>query len=645
MKKLLVLLALAALLVLAACVQRVEETEEPDAPPVGGQEVTPDPSNNEPAPVDPPSADDNGDVEEQPFIDTDVAEQSDALASMNAVLAQFPQVRNEPGAHVAGSIFRQAIVSPSPLPGLFGGAIFHDAAVDGTVADRLGASNSMLSDSPYYTFGQNGLARWEYSLADNTFTLHMQHQAYWHDGMPVTLEDLVFTYYTMAHPDYVGIRFSTYERMVVGIMDFHNGYTDTIEGLVLSNDGQTLTFHLESMSPSMLYFGLWTSPMPKHIFENIAVADMHTSDAVRVNPIGWGPFILDSVVAGESVVMTRNENYVWGAPYIETLIIERIADPSLVPIAMETGRFDFVGFPTQYFEDYQFPTNFTYMGAPSVSYGYMAFRLGHWCFDTNQNVFSPEREMNNVYLRRAMAMAIDFTLLGEELFSGLQFAAGSFMPPHHGALMDLSLPGFPYDPAQASAILDGAGFTVGADGYRTWPDGRELTINWAHPTNPATEHIIVPFKIQSWSEIGVRVELWRGRTHDINVLWDYLDYDTDNDEIHIYGASWQAGFNPNPSGRWGHAIWNPSRYNSDEWERLLANLSDPRAFDPDFMRNAYFEMQAYLQDVVPYFPTLWGIGLVALNNRVANWDTRVGIPPQQSGIHTVRLTSAEPYSR
>jgi len=644
MKKLLLLVAVAALMAFAltACVQRAENVDEPT--PVANVPAGETSAAETPAVTETPTDDDE--IEEAPvFIYEGAAEQSDALASMNAVLARFPQFVDEPGEHVAGSTFRHAIVSTAALPGLFGGSIFSDAAVDSTVAGLLGSNSSLLSSSPYYTWGQDGLARWEYDLSANTVTFHMQHQAHWHDGVPVTLSDLVFAYYTMASPDYVGIRFSTYERQVVGIMDFHNGYADHIEGLVLSDDGQSLTFHFESLSPSMLYFGLWSAPMPAHIFESIPIGEMHTSDAVRTNPIGWGPFVFESMVAGESVVMSRNENFVWGTPYIEHLIVERLADPSLVPIAMETGRFDVVSFPTTQFEDYQNPTNFRYLGSPSVEYGYIAFRLGHWDFDENVNVFTPDRTMNNVYLRQAMAMAIDFDLIGETVFSGLQFAAGSFMPPHHGALMDLELPGFPHNIELANQILDDAGFAMGADGFRTWPNGDEMTINWAHPTNPDTEHIIVPFYIQSWADIGVRVELWRGRTHDQNTLWDYLDYDADDDEIHIYTGRWVAGFNPHPGGRWGHAIWNPSRYTSDRFEQLLENLSHPRNFDPNAMRNAYHELQAHWQATVPHFPTLWGIGLTAINNRVARWDTRVGISPQEYGWHTVRLLAAEPYSR
>jgi len=243
-----------------------------------------------------------------------------------------------------------------------------------------------------------------------------------------------------------------------------------------------------------------------------------------------------------------------------------------------------------------------------------------------------------------LAMAINQDEIGELLFNGLHFAAGSFIPPNHAALMDLSLPGFPYNPELANQILDDAGFTMGADGFRTWPDGSPLVVNWGRIQDLSTDHIIVPLYQQSWAAIGINVQLWQGRTHDQNVMWDVLDYDDDNDEIHIYTARW-ANVGPNPQGRWGHLQWNPSRYTSEEFDRLVANLSDIRAFDQAFMRQAYAELQAYMQENVFFFPGRWQITLTALNNRVARWDTRPGIPPSEYGWQSIRLTAAEPYSR
>jgi peptide/nickel transport system substrate-binding protein len=433
-------------------------------------------------------------------------------------------------------------------------------------------------------------------------------------------------------------------------MDYHNGDADSIAGLVLSNDNRTLTMHFETMNPSMIYAGgFWSTPVPRHVFEGIPVADMPNSEPVLVNPVGWGPFKVQSVVPGESVHMVRNDNYVWGTPLIEGLIVERIPT-ELIPTAMESGRFDYVEFPAIYYGDYSNPSNYRYVGSPDPGYQYVSFRLGHWDFDNNINVFAPDRDMNNVYLRRAMAHAIDQNELGDVLYNGLHFAAGSFMPPNHRALMDLTLPGFPYDPAKAREILAEGGFVdIDGDGYVEWPNGEPLTVIWAASTDPATEDIIIPFHIQSWADIGVRVELWQGRTHDIFYLWDTLDFDTDDDEIHIYMARWTSIGNPNPSGRWGHEMWNPSRYNSPEWEAILDALVAPDVWDPARMREVYGNMQRHLYETVPYFPTRWIIRIYGINNRVTNWDTRTlsglypdNITPRDHGWHTIGLSAAEP---
>ena len=641
MKKLLLLavLAVAMVFIFAACVTPAETPDGGDTTPPVTNEPTNNDNNVTPEPPD-TTPDDNV------VINEDGEAEHAALAAMRAVLTQFPEYRNVPGEHVSGSVFMRGMVSPAPFQGNFGGAIFQTSALDSQVGVMLGTSSPLLEIDEFFQFAQTGVATWNLDMETFIFTINLNHEIFWHDGVQLTLDDLVYTFYVMAHPDYAGIRFSTYERQIVGIMDYHNGNADSIEGLVLSNNNMTLEIHFENISPALLYGGIWTTPLPKHIFENIAVADMPNSPYVTTHPVGWGPFMIQTIVPGESVHMVRNVNYVWGVPYIEEAIVE-IIEPSLVPIALESGRFDHIdNFPAIYFEDHLNPTNFIYLGSPNSEYGYIAFRLGNWDSENNLNVFNPDREMNNVYLRRAMAHAIDYTMLGQELFSGLSFAAGSFIAPNHAALMDLSLPGFPYSPEIGNAILDAAGFPFEAGGvYRTWPNGNPLTVIWAFPTNPATENIIVPFHIQSWRAIGVRVELWQGRTHDQVYLWDTLDFDADNDEIHIYTGRWVAGSNPNPQGRWGHVDWNPSRYNSPEWEQILSNLSDISMFDQSVMIANYAAMQAHLQEVVPYFPTTWAITLSAINNRVARWDTRVGIPTSEFGWHVVRLTAAQPYSR
>jgi peptide/nickel transport system substrate-binding protein len=263
-------------------------------------------------------------------------------------------------------------------------------------------------------------------------------------------------------------------------------------------------------------------------------------------------------------------------------------------------------------------------------------------------VFDPTRQINNIYLRRAMAHAVNFQELGDVLFNGLRFPAGNIMSPLHYAFMDLDVPVFRYNPALANQLLDQGGFTMGADGFRTLPDGSPLVLQWIYATN-ANEDTEAPFIIQSFQRVGLNVVLWQGRPLSQGAVWDtldyseYLAYDRSN-WVDIYMARWVAGANPNPSGRWGNAFWNPSLYNSPEWEAILGRLSSMAAWDQAYLLEAYSAMQWYVYENLFYFPTFWLVHLHALNNRVANWDNRVGIPPQESGWHLIRLTAEHPYS-
>jgi len=575
-------------------------------------------------------------------------EAATVMAGVDAILERFPSYFNDGGEHVEGTTLMYGIGSTTPWLGIIGGGIFNTSAICAEIAGLIGSGSSILSITPDYTFGQDGIATYELDLDNNRIIFTLQHDVYWHDGTPLTLADLAFAYYILADPEYRGIRFSTGEQRVRGIMDYHNGDADYISGLVLSNNDRTLTIYFDHMSPEMLNFGIWTIPMPRHIFENIPVEDMAASPYVRETPVGWGPFIVVDVIPGESVYLRRNENYVWGTPYIENVVIRRFA-PELGGTHMEAGDFDFVQFATAFYEDYANPTNFRFIASIDEGYNHMSFRLGHFNWDTNENVYSPGRNMGNPVLRRAMALAIDEDALGEFIFNGLQFQAASFLSPNHIDLMDFDVPILGYNPELANQMLDEAGFLIlEGDEFRSHPDGSPLVVNWAFATGPL-EDILVPFYIQAWEAIGVNVQLWRGMTHDIFYLWDMLDFDDDDDEIDIYMAAWTNIFNPEPSGRWGHDVWNPSRYNSPEWEAIQARLVSSEAWDRDYMREAYSAMQWYMYEQAFAVPTRWSTSLFAINNRVSRWDTRQGINPQESGLslgwHLVRLTAADPYRR
>ena len=638
---------LAVIFIITACANRDDNGDDNGADTDPAITATPSPT---------PAT--GGDTVVQPPVTGDPGHPLDAMA---AVLENFPRYINTGAAHVAGTTLYVGVIAPSPWEGIIGGSVLHNSTSDGDIAGPLGTSRSLLSMNEFFQFGQEGVAIFDLDVANLTFTLHLTHDVYWHDGTPLTLDDLVFAYEVMAHPDYTGPRFVAEVQAVRGIMDFRNGLTDSIEGLVLSNDNRTLTMHFYEMGPGMMYFGIWTSPMPRHIFENIPVADMAASAYARTTPVGWGPFMIEHVVPGESATMVRNPNYVFGMPQVERIEMRRV-DPALVAEHMHNGTFDIISFPTAEFGDHQDPANFSYLGAPVGDYSFIAFRLGMFepsdpdnPYGAGVNVSTPDRLMYQAgpLFRRAMAYAIDPGVIGELVFHGLQFAAASNVPPNHAALIDMSVPGFPYNPDRARELLDEAGFDqFDSEGYRLDPDGNPFTVYWAFPENALVEGIIVPFYIESWSAIGIRVRLWRDQTHPALFIWSYTDYDRDyvpgvGDEIHLFSGAWTVGANPNPAGSWGHIWWNFSRHTSPELDAILDRMNTSAAFDTEYFQQIFSDWQWYWYDNVPYIPLLWTISLTAINERVTFWDTRhwmTGTNPN-GNWHQVGLSAAEPYGR
>ena len=570
------------------------------------------------------------------------------LAALDALMERFPQYISTGLSHVPGTTLYYGIIASSPWEGIIGGALFHTSSIDAELSSPLGTNSSIFSISESGQFGQEGIATWEVDLDAFTFTINLVHDVYWHDGVPLTLDDLVFAHEIIAHPDYAGPRFTSEVQSITGIMDYRAGLADTISGLVLSNNNRTLVKHFDNMGPGMLYFGLWTAPVPRHVFEGIPVANMADSVWARLTPVGWGPFMIEDVVPGESVSMVRNPYYVFGKPQLERIELIRV-HPGDASWHMQNGRFDILNFQhADYNWYYHNSTNFSLLGSPSGTYQFIAFRLGHWDLYENINRFAPSRKMAEAgpLFRQAMAYAIFPHGIGEVLYHGLKIAASTNVPPIHRELINPDISGFPYNFARAMMLLDDAGFYQFDDeGFRLDRNGERFTVYWAYPTIPYTDEFIIQRYIESWAAVGIRVELWRGTTHPFGLLWHYLDHDADNNEIDIISGGWSVGLNPNPSGTWGHIRWNPSRYTSPEYDAILDRMNNLQAFDHDYLRQVFFEWQIYWQENVPYFPTLWRIDLTAVNNRVTHWDTRLeysGKNPR-SNWHLVGLSAAEPY--
>ncbi|WP_078593300.1 oligopeptide ABC transporter substrate-binding protein [Evansella clarkii] len=501
-----------------------------------------------------------------------------------------------------------------------------DTAFEGTLNYNFYSGNPDVQviqwfDEPLLTWDENyvytndGAATYETSEDGSVFTFTIRDNVNWHDGEPVTAEDWLFAHEVIGHPDYDGPRYGADFTNIEGMEEYHNGEADTISGIEVI-DEKTLEITYLNVSPSLVTGSVWTYPLAKHIFGDMEVADMSSSDAVRQNPIGFGPFEVDSIVPGESVVFTKNEDYWRGEPNLDEVVL-RVVNPSTVVQELQSGGVDLVSsFPVDQFPENAEMSNVEWLGIVDRAYTYIGFKLGHWDAEAGENVSDPDMKMADVELRKAMWHAVDNTTVGERFYNGLRWNGTTLIPPSHPEFHDETNEGREYDPELANQILDEAGYEdVTGDGFRETPDGEELVINFASMTGGDIAEPLARYYVQSWEQIGLNVDL---QMLEFNTFYDLVE--EDDEGIDIYQGAWGVGIDVDPTGLWGRtAPFNYTRYTNEENDRLLAEGVSEDAFDLDYRAEVYNEWQEFMVEEIPAFPTLYRANLVPVNNRVLNY--------------------------
>jgi peptide/nickel transport system substrate-binding protein len=552
-------------------------------------------------------------------------------------IEDFSKIKTNEGEAIEGGSFTYGLVSDTAFEGTLNWSFysgFPDAMVIGWFDEAL------LTWDENYVYTQDGAATYEVSEDSKTFTFTIRDNVNWHDGEPVTAEDWLFAHEVIGHPDYDGVRYGSDFTNIEGMEAYHAGEADTISGIEVVNE-KTLKITYIKATPSLVTGSIWTYPLAKHIFGEMEVADMSSSDAVRKNPIGFGPFKVESIVPGESVVYSKNEDYWRGEPKLDEVVL-KVINPNVVVQALETGEVDTVdSFPVNQYPDNADMSNVEFLGMVDRAYTYIGFKLGTW--RDGEVAPDPDAKMGDVNLRKAMWHAVDNKTVGERFYHGLRWNATTLIPPSHPEFHDATNPGLTYDPERAKELLDEAGFIdVDGDGIREDKEGNEFVINFASMSGDDIAEPLTQYYIQAWEQVGLKVELLDGRLQEFNAFYDRVGQNGDDDPaIDIYQGAWGVGIDVDPTGLYGRdAIFNFTRYASEENDRLLAAGVSEEAFDVKKRQDIYNEWQQLMVDEVPVFPTLYRAAVVPVNNRVVNYSIGDGTDMY---LHEIAVTAEEPF--
>lgn len=548
----------------------------------------------------------------------------------------FSNIKTNEGEAIEGGSFTYGLVSDTAFEGTLN-FNFYSGAPDSYVLSWF--DEGFLTWDENYVYTQDGAATYEPSEDGRTFTFTIRDNVNWHDGTPVTAEDWLFAYEVIAHPDYDGPRAGNIAK-VEGVAEFSAGTAEKISGIEVVSDKVLKITYLES-TPSLKTGGIWSYPLAKHIFGEMDVKDISASPEVRQNPIGFGPFKVDTIVPGESVTYTKNEDYWRGAPKLDTVTL-KVINPNVVVQALKKGEVDTVSdFPVAQYPDNADMSNVEFLGAIDRAYSYVGFKLGTWDADNKVVKYDPTKKMADKNLRKAMWHAVDNDAVGDRFYHGLRWAATTLIPPSHPEFHDATNTGAEYDPGKAKQILEDAGFKdVDGDGIREDKDGNPLVITYATASSDEISEPLAQYYIQAWGAVGLKVELLDGRLHEFNSFYDRVgDKGNDDPAIDIYSAAWTVGIDVNPNGLYGtDAIYNFSRWENEDNTRLIAEGISEKAFDVAKRKEIYNEWQQLMTEEVPVFPTVYRSLVVPVNKRVLNYAIGDGTGMYRSDIQVTQET-------
>ncbi|MEO7241448.1 MAG: ABC transporter substrate-binding protein [Variovorax sp.] len=191
-----------------------------------------------------------------------------------------------------------------------------------------------------------------------TFVLHVTPGVKWHDGMPFTADDVVFTgEYLVKHKMFQNTRFSNVAS-------------------VRKLDDMTVEYKLKApqvgFADVMMF---WVAPMPKHRWEKISEPMSLSDDAGGV--VGLGPFKLTDWKKGQYYIVERNPDWPAsiGTPAIGRIVYRIYKDDNSLVLALRTGEIDTTSRQFLPSMAAQFRNNkgFQIFEPPSPGYAYIGF--------------------------------------------------------------------------------------------------------------------------------------------------------------------------------------------------------------------------------------------------------------------------------
>lgn len=342
------------------------------------------------------------------------------------------------------------------------------------------------------TFAPEIAESYEWSDDHLDLTFHLREDLVWSDGVPLTAEDVRFTWEAQTSPEVAWV----------------NSYVkDAIEDVEVI-DPHTVVYHFSQVSPSQLLEANEGVILPKHEWGELPFSEWRSnSDYFRENLVFSGPFGLESWTPQQEIVLVRNERYFEPElPYLDRVVVRMIPERSNQVAQLLTGRLHLVEqLPTTDIERVR-----ESKVARLEPYWHRLYTHVVWNLEDPRFA---EREV-----RQALTLAIDRQQIVDTLWGEFGRVADSPIVQNNWAHDD-SLEPWPYDPERARRMLAAAGWSDHDGDGVIDKDG--VAFRFEMVTNQGNQERIdaIVMMKEHLRHVGIEVE---PRTMEFNALYGKL---------------------------------------------------------------------------------------------------------------------------
>jgi peptide/nickel transport system substrate-binding protein len=408
----------------------------------------------------------------------------------------------------------------------------------------------------------------------------------WHDGQPLTAEDIQFTWMAHTDPRHVYPPTPGYEQI------------RTVEVV----DARTARVVFFRTYPE--YYALFQQVLPKHSFRS-RFWQFSPEHPWNRHPVGSGPFVLKEWKRGESALLDPNPLYHRARPHLDQIRYQfKVADFRAFPAVVEWAQSaDII------------------QGMSIISYDYLrehpdlSLHLRTTGKIEHLNINLKHPVLANLRVRRALARAIDRKLVRERLL-GLAEPAWSDQARDSWKYNARSEAFYPFDPTQAGALLDAAGWKARGDGQRYNDQNEPLQFSLILEAGNQSHQVIGAYLKQAFAQIGVGLELKPVPTDML--LREVLP----GGHYELALAAWNRHPRETSFRRWHSSQVPPQGFNYGGFQDYQADdLLEAMAASPDLSRQKqlYQQLAEVLNERLPAIPLYYDTLLEANRKSVHNY--------------------------